>query len=103
MCMYMCGSIFILFLLFLFIHNHVALANEMVMWAIASHGGNRLRARGENERGTEKQEKLGQGWISTSMLHSAVAVWMYCNIGRILDVVGGETNGGKQGREEMFA
>ena len=44
------------------------------MWAIASHGGNRLRARGENERGTEKQEKLGQGWISTSMLHSAVAV-----------------------------
>ena len=32
----------------LFIHNHVALANEMVMWAIASHGGN--RARGEKEK-----------------------------------------------------
>ena len=28
----------------------------------------------KNERGTEKQKKLGQGWISTSMLHSAVAV-----------------------------
>ena len=28
----------------------------------------------KNERETEKQEKLGQGWMSTSMLHSAVAV-----------------------------
>ena len=28
---------------------------------------------------------------------------MYCNIGRNLDVVGGETNGGKQGREEMLS
>ena len=34
--------------LLLFIHNHVALGNEMVMWAIASHGGN--RARGEKEK-----------------------------------------------------
>ena len=25
----------------LFIHNHVALANERVMWAIDDHGGNR--------------------------------------------------------------
>ena len=70
----------LLLLLLLFIHNHVALANEMVMWAIASHGGNTARGGGggggkkKNERGTEKQKKLGQGWISTSMLHSAVAV-----------------------------
>ena len=63
------------FYFILFIHNHVALANEMVMWAIASHGDNTARGgKKKNERGTEKQKKLGQGWISTSMLHSAVAV-----------------------------
>ena len=37
-----------IFIIYLFVHNHVALANEMVMWAIASHGGN--RATGEKEK-----------------------------------------------------
>ena len=39
--------------MYLFIHNHVALANEKVMWAIAGQGGNRGEEEEKNARGTE--------------------------------------------------